>query len=617
MFQSVAVKRFFTAAALAALAFPAVAEEELPVLYVTGQRVATDKPASTYAAPVTLLELDPRVDIQVRNIAEAQGDVTLRGGTFESTGFSVGGAILFDPQTGHYAAEIPIATEMLTRPAIRTGVDNALLGFNSTVGTVQYDWSPIHSGGQVTGAAGDHRAHYERLHAAHLFSFDSGSQWHFGVEGELSRSLSDGTIRYGDHDFRRSNLRLEMIGPRSQTDLFVGDQYKFFGWFGMYTGAAYKAFDPFETERLKTRLYLLSHRQTYGAGSNWQAGAYYRRNQDHYIFDRFAPNQAFVHETTVGSLSLNGDHAVSDRVRVMWSAMAARDRIESTTLEHTFTTRRYARLAVVPQYTMDLRSGAALETRVGATFDNTSEDESALLPLAEIAWLSQAGRARARYSLSFSETTRVPGYTAIGGPTAGLFASNPALGRERSRNVEFALLLTSGQWSAEGAMFRRWDDDLADWTYSRLSPNARTANPVDVEVTGVELVGSREWRKFELLVSLTHLVKAEDYGAASVDASFYALNYPRNRITAAAIWYPSSWAEVRVDNEWRVQRENALREGSDHAFYTHMLVTFSSVRFESWHVNLAAENLWNDRFQEVPGTPGRGRQITASLSWSW
>ena len=48
--------------------------------------------------------VEPRVDLQSRNMAEAQGDVSIRGGIFENTGFRVGSATLIDPQTGHYFA---------------------------------------------------------------------------------------------------------------------------------------------------------------------------------------------------------------------------------------------------------------------------------------------------------------------------------------------------------------------------------------------------------------------------------------------------------------------------------------------------------------------------------
>jgi len=114
------------------------AEEELPALSVMAQETANQRPVNTYETPISNLDFDPRVDMQSRNMAEAQGDLSIRGGTFENTGVQVGSATLLDPQTGHYTTELPIAPEMLSEPKVLTGADNALRGFNSSVGTVSY-----------------------------------------------------------------------------------------------------------------------------------------------------------------------------------------------------------------------------------------------------------------------------------------------------------------------------------------------------------------------------------------------------------------------------------------------------------------------------------------------
>ena len=63
---------------------------------VEGSATANKIPVGTFGSPISNLEYDPRVDLQSRNMAEAQADVTIRGGIFENTGFRVGSATLFD-----------------------------------------------------------------------------------------------------------------------------------------------------------------------------------------------------------------------------------------------------------------------------------------------------------------------------------------------------------------------------------------------------------------------------------------------------------------------------------------------------------------------------------------
>ncbi|MGB0264256.1 MAG: TonB-dependent receptor, partial [Opitutales bacterium] len=234
----------------------------LPNLTVHGQQTANVMPVSTYDTPVSNLEFDPRIDFQSRNMAEAQGDVTIRGGIFENTGFRIGSATLIDPQTGHYFAELPIAPEMLTAPDVLIGADNALYGFNSTVGTISYGWSQIQEGGSATLGAGDHDLNFQRIHHGMTAAFGENNAWSWGAEAEVSRSESDGTIANGDHDFDRVTGRVQLVGPKSQTDFFAGYQAKFFGWPNMYT-----PYGVNETENLKTRLFLLNHKKSYNEQS--------------------------------------------------------------------------------------------------------------------------------------------------------------------------------------------------------------------------------------------------------------------------------------------------------------------------------------------------------------
>ena len=242
---------------------------ELPALVLQSRETANERSAATYTTPVSNLEFDPRIDLQSRNMAEAQGDITIRGGIFENTGMRLGSATLIDPQTGHYFAELPVAPEMLAPYQVFTGADNALYGFNSTVGTISYGWSEIESGGSATAGAGDHDLNFQRLHQGRTVPLGDSGEWSLGVEGEYSRAESDGTLAFGDHDFHRTSGRIQLAGPNSQSVFFAGYQEKFFGWPNMYT-----PFGVNETENLKTSLFLVNHRQSYGERSYVEATVY-------------------------------------------------------------------------------------------------------------------------------------------------------------------------------------------------------------------------------------------------------------------------------------------------------------------------------------------------------
>jgi hypothetical protein len=582
---------------------------------VEGSVTANKIPVGTFGSPVSNLEYDPRVDLQSRNMAEAQADVTIRGGIFENTGFRIGSATLFDPQTGHYFAEIPIAQEMLSNADVLTGADNALFGVNSSVGTVSRYWTRIKTSGSVSISAGNNNFNLQRIHSGVTLPLGDFKDWTIGFEGEFSRSESDGTIDNGDHDFQRASGRIQLVGPSSQTDLFFGTQDKFFGWPNLYT-----PFNVNETEDLKARLLILNHKQYYAQDSKFEVSTYYRRHNDHYIFSRENPDifQAF-HETEVKSIALSGRHAQTESFALNYSAQFIADGIESTTLENNFTSRHYYKLSILPEYRMDLNNDQQLTYRLGASFDDTNRDSSETSLIGDITLNTiNADDTSQTFYLSYAQSTQVPGYTAIGGSnTGGLFRSNYDLEREITKNIELGLALDRDTWRLDSAIFYRRDDDLTDWTYNFSSSSARSANPVDITTLGLELLAIKRLDNAEIITSYTFLKKSEDYGNADIDASFYALNYPDHRVTLGVIWRPTNMVEVRVDNEWRKQEENTLRNGDDDALFTHLTVKISPSQFKGLDIMLAADNPWDESFEEVPGTPGRGEQYTISATYHW
>ncbi|NBB79334.1 MAG: TonB-dependent receptor, partial [Verrucomicrobia bacterium] len=396
MIQRKAQFSAFIAIAVAPQLIALEGPKSLPTLYIDAQQTANSQPVATYESPVSNLEFEPRVDLQSRNMAESQGDVSIRGGIFEGTGFRVGSATLIDPQTGHYFAELPIAPEMLERPQVLTGTDNALYGFNSTAGTISYSWSGIADGGSLTAGAGDHDLNFQRIHHALTGPIGESGDWSWGVEAEFSRSESDGTIRGGDHDFDRTTGRVQILGPASQTDFFVGYQAKFFGWPGMYTAERFanptaQTLPP-EYENLKTRLFVINHRQNYGDGNFVELTATHRRHTDKYLLDAtdYTPFPfEFVadHETKATSAGFSGFHRLDPAMAINYGGQITSDEIASTSLEEgDFTSRTYTKLTLLPEYQLKLSGEQSLTVRIGASLDDSNRDDSEISLISDITW---------------------------------------------------------------------------------------------------------------------------------------------------------------------------------------------------------------------------------------
>jgi len=583
----------------------------LPEFTIMKQKTANQRPVTTYESPISNLDFDPRVDMQSRNMAEAQGDLSIRGGTFENTGIQVGSATLLDPQTGHYTTELPIAPEMLGEPNVLTGADNALRGFNSSVGTVSYSWSEITKRGSLTVGGGDHNLNFQRIHNAITGAYGDSEDWTWGAEIESSRSESDGTIPFGDHSFERTSGRVQLLGPDSQTDLFAGYQDKFYGWPAMYTADIANH----EYEDLVTRLFYLNHRQDYGNDSNWELSSYYRRNYD--LYTNKTSGYVGDHETKVSAVSLYGRHEIIQRVYINYAANVLGDKIDSEPLGNKFVDRNYYKLSIVPEYVSETIDGKTMTYKLGASWDDSNRDDSKISLISKIS-LSQFNKSGLKddFYLSYSESSQVAGYGAIGGTANNpYFLAYTNLNRGVSKNLELGYSTSHDDWKLSGAIFNRWDKDIFDWVYK--SDLARKVNHADIDTFGIEAIASFTFEKIETILGYSYLNKDADYGMSDIVGSFYALNFPKHRATLAIIWDPLDSVEVRIDNEWRDQRNNVLREGPDHSMYSHLAASYYPPQYNDLELFLAYDKPWDEEFQDIPGTPGRGDQFSLGATYRW
>lgn len=589
--------------------------QELSEITVTARRVANTRPAGSYATTATLLRFDPLTELQSRGLPEGQADVTVRGGLFENTGFKAGSVTVMDPQTGHYVAGLPIDPEFLSAPELLTGIDNSIAGFNSTIATVEYSLRSITDGGSILIGAGSDRLQFQSLSFGSATIRGSGADLGFAVSA--ARSQGDGTVPNGDHEFERFNVHVQRGEDGQQTDLVLSYQDKFYGWPGAYTGFASLP----ETDHTKTTLLLANHRSEIESGF-WELGAFYRRLEDDYDFDRRSQESgapgSFDHETEVYGVGFQGSHRGNALDWQYAGQLTADELVFSTDLtEGDFNSRNYASLSLVPSFEVASANGRVVTVQFGATFDWSNRDSSEISPVFG-ATLRKTSTTGSNYiAFEYAGTTQLPGYTVLKSRPSGLFGGNSSLGREKARQASISVGRDSAEWDGAVTLFYREDDDLVDWTFEVGAPFVRQANAVDIDVLGVELFARRHWESLDLVGSYTYLDKDADYGSAIVDASFYALNFATHRAKLAARFRFTDRLELRLDNEYRVQQDNPLRTSSDRALLISVALAWEPNNGRGFGFAVTADNLSDDEYEQFPGTPAVGRQISASAKYLW
>jgi outer membrane receptor protein involved in Fe transport len=294
------------------------------------------------------------------------------------------------------------------------------------------------------------------------------------------------------------------------------------------------------------------------------------------------------------------------------------DEIESSSLTFgRFRSRTLTRLALVPETSWAETAGARTMLKAGLAHDDSNRESGAWSPVFELAREFASSGVR-RVHLGYAKTTQLATYTALNSSaTAGLFRGNPNLGRQRAHTVELGVDAQWGGWRTDAGLFWRRDDGLVDWTYRR-GVTARTANAVDLEVGGFEVVARRSWSRADVVIGYTALTKSADYRGAPVDASFYALNYARHRLTAAFTVRLGRGFELRLDNVARIQADNALRlVGGDEAVVSAAGLSYRPPGHPKIELSLQVDNLWNSAYQDVPAVPAAPRQISAGVSYGW
>lgn len=545
-----------------------------------------------------LVGLEPRVDLVSRGGDAYQVDLHIRGGIFSGSGVSVGGISLLDPQTGHYFGEIPLDPGHLGALHLRTGLEHGLGGLQSTSGELSWSWGKLETGQRIDLIAGT-----DSYLGGGWFGTETGDGW--GAQAGIRHEEGDGSVANGDFRLQRVSARVDVEVAGGVLRAFGGYVDKYYGWPGMYTGFASLA----ETEDYQIGLAGLQWERVGATGERHRLGMVWRNLRDDYEFNRSEPGPFFEHETEV--LTLEGDGGFrwgSYGLRYHYS-LARDELVESTSLtEGDFRTRQYAKAGAVGERRWAL-NGSELAAYGGMTMDSSNRESTVGQPQAGLRWHGRGEAGDWEAFVEWSESSRVPGYTALKSPESGLFGGNASLGRERARTLQSGLSFVTERGQVRVVIFEREEEDLVDWVYDAESPSARQAAPLDGTVRGLEVWASREWGPVRGEVGYAYLDKEMAYQAAGVDASYYALNYARHRITGALEAQPKDGWTVRVEGRWREHAPNVLRSSGDESLRWAAELRWSGFPAAGWQWSLRGENLGEDDFEDVPGTPAPGRSL--------
>jgi iron complex outermembrane receptor protein len=523
-----------------------------------------------------LLDYLGSVDMRQRGPLDVQGDLGVRGGTFDQTLVLVNGVRMNNPQTGHHNMNLPVPLQMIDRiEVIQGGATNAHgIGAMTGVVNIVLKSAPMKFNAGYALTTGEHGL----LNSSFYLGKKIG-KW--GVQLGQQSQKTAGYIPNTDFESSKIFVNLERefkLGKeKGHISIFYAENQKAFGAQNYYSTTF-----PDQFEATSTRIFGLKldesiglntdfrfnmnlvtgtdrfelYRETAGLGGfdasnvaydKLSSGRYYRSADGDTAASWYSgPN---FHQTLVFNQNIVATHRWSVAHQSSLGYNLRYDEIYSNVLGGDF-----GDVYLVPGwdgYTMDkgasttdfsffvehkytrerfqVTAGAMLNHHIGPAF---SDDSNFFAPSLDV--LYRLTKDASLYATA-NRSMRYPTYTDLYYNRGGAQGSLD-LSPESAWNYEWGYKQKSGQVYSSAALFHRRSKDLIDWVSYAGDPIAYASNITSLALTGIE--GGMQYNATKRKALLRNAVVQAAFMRGvtpEVDfSSLYALDYLQAKINARA-----------------------------------------------------------------------------------
>ena len=552
------------------------------------------------------------VDIRQRGAAGVQGDVSLRGGTFEQTLVLINGVKVSDPQTGHHQLNLPVDMSAIERIEVLKGPAARVYGQNAFAGAIN-----------IVTKVPEQRAISVGAYGGDFATLGGNAGWslpgeRYGQYLSVSHDRSEGYRPNSDYRISNAFYQSYLKAGSGRFNFMGGHTQRAFGASGFY------APESNEYEVVNTTLASLDYQGKVGRWT-YQPRVYWRRNHDDYQYVRSNP-AAYnnLHTTHSAGAELNASYRHSGGLTGL-GAEVRNERIDSygiRTRQDTVDGVAAATVITVPALGQRQRTtvGLFVEHRF-YLFDRLDVTPGLYLnwysdygwnwfPGIDASWeFTPAWKAFANLGRSF----RIPTYTDLyyEGPTN---IGNDQLQPEEAITYEGGVKYFGKNVYGQVSYFQRDASQLIDWVRTQDDDPWQPLNFYNVDVRGVEIginrqvgQGADAWIR---TLSLNYTYLNADLKNAEGVQSRYALENLKHQLVFG------------IDHKiWNQIRHNLRARYLDRATLSNYFLWDSRLYYQTPTLTLYAEatNLTGTKYSEagyVP-MPGRWLRVGASLTVSY
>jgi iron complex outermembrane receptor protein len=524
------------------------------------------------------LRTDSSVYIEQRGAGDVQGDINLRGGSFEQTLVLLNGLRINDAQTSHHNLDLPVPLAALSTIDVLHGTGSTLYGADALSGVVDFiTAAPSTTSLSLRAGAGSYGENEQSAIADAVCG-----KWSEAATG--TRDFSTGFMYDRDYRTESASSESRYNSTLGTTDILLAGSDRAFG-----ANQFYGNYDSFE----RTKGWFASASQDLGPKT--QAAFGYRRHTDNFILLRNDPSvYANNHIDTSWQAVARRKESLGSNSGLFYGLDFQGDAINSNNLGQHARNRGagYANLDLHFKERGTLSIGGREELLSGGPQAVFSPDLSGSL------LLGRQWKLRAAGGYGF----RLPTYT-------DLYYSDPTTVGDPNLKPESAWSGEGGaDWyagskiTASATVFYSRQHDAIDYVRADPSQLWHATNLSGVAFTGVE--SSVNWQAASnqtLRFSWAALSGAQS--ALHGLQSEYIFNYPVNN--ANAEWIGQAWGFVLRNRAGVAQRYEQD---------AYPVWDVSLARERGWvHPYLQMTNLSNTGYEEIEGVRMQGRSFIGGL----
>lgn len=566
---------------------------------------AADFQQSTIHSIGDLVAQLPGVDLRVRGGGDVQGDLSMRGGTFDQMLVMLNGINFTDAQTGHHTLDIPIDITMVERIELLTPAQCMARGIVAFCGAVNIVVCEQYRNRLLADISGGSHGTVN----ASLLGTKAVDRWTLTAATSFHRS--DGYMR--NTDYQHGSLLLQALrhGERSDWHMQLGGQMKDFGGAGFYS-TTYP--DQYESTRtlvasvsndLKISNFKI-HFMAYGrlhsdrfelfrdgfvdSVPTWYSG------HNHHVSSLAGAKMRLVKPLGIGNLMAGGEV----RREGIWSNVLG---IPDSTLPHPYT-------HCANRTSANIFGGYSISYRKFST-------EAVALALYNSHFGSNfalsANLHFSHFNLQFARTFRLPTFTDLYYQGANQTA-NPNLDPESSTNIELASSFGGRTFKFRTSVYYRAGQDIIDWVRRPSAEMWYSMNHTAVDALGFDIQTRLQLSVFKLQTTYSFCHINQDAGEW---ISGSALDYLRHqfRTTLTIDLSPCTFS---LSSSYRFREGNYVLADGNTESYGGVLLAEVRASYTLGHATLYLEghNLLNTSWRDHGGVPQPGLTLLAGVRFT-